>query len=825
MKNIRNKLVFFFLVAVISAVDIFYNGNGFVQLALILLASTVVFCMPAIKFNINRLTFIILFGANLIVLTMSLTHRIYLLNMLFLSYLLWSIITPKLQHFKLLFPITFLLSFISVYAVSLLDFSVPIFVIALYPVYVFGSLVNGKNIIKTKKIWAFAFLNLVISSFGLVVFLFKSLGRSIIDSVLLINIVKMGALTAVYLPFITLFAVWFAISANMIFRMLISRFSKGSTAFDLSDFIRPVVSLISFFAVSGIATFICEFSIRQNLKETIKDVLDPNLLFNILVLCGIYLCLTALLGKGIPKIIIGIVTIFLTVANYIKFTYFDEPFYPWDLYLVRNLIGISREYLSIPIIIAVIAAIGVLVYLVIHFRKAIGRYLKPKLSLFLLPFAAVFFLLNSVILTNTPLSIQLGIQKSWYIGKDEIMANGMFAQNYFYLTELDKYLNPKPQGYNENTMSVINSKYGKTGESVAASASVSKEKPNVIMIMSESFWDITKLNDLKFSKDIVENTHKYQKGQIAAPIIGGGTANSEFEALTGMSISSLSPGIIVYNAYLRTKTPSIASVLKDNGYSTTAIHPNYGWFYNRDKVYNYFGFDDFYDVDKFSLSSQCKGPYISDYALVDKIMDTLNSSDKPAFIFGVSMQNHDPYIDKYSSHDVTVESEKLDDKQKNIVGNYAQGIYDADQSLGKLIQELKKIKKPTIVYFFGDHAPRLGSLDDFYKVYDLLGTDDRSAQNQNLEKLKYYTTPFAAWSNYKEIDSFTEIVSPSHIAYKILQDAGVKYPNYFNILPELEKNFPVLHQQTISTVDNNNQLIKDYRLIQYDLLFGNKYLK
>ncbi len=825
MKNIRNNLFFFFLVAVISAVDIFYNGNGFVQLALVLLASTVVFCMPAIKFNINRLTFIILFGANLIVLTMSLTHRIYLLNMLFLSYLLWSIITPKLQHFKSLFPITFLLSFISVYAVSLLDFSVPVFVMALYPVYVFGSMVNGKNIIKTKKIWAFALLNLVISSFGLAVFLFKSLGRSIIDSVLLINIVKQGALTAVYLPFITLFSIWFAISVNMIFRMLASKFSKGSTAFNLSDYIKPVVNLISFFAVSVIATFICEFSIRQNLKETIKDVLDPNLMFNILVLCSIYLCLIALLGKGIPKIIIGIVTIFLTVANYIKFTYFDEPFYPWDLYLIRNLIGISKEYLSIPIIIAVVAAIGILVILIIHFRKAIGRYLKPNLSLFLLPFAAAFFLLNSVVLTNTPLSVQLGIQKSWYIGKDEIMANGMFAQNYFYLTELDKYLNPKPQGYNENTMAEINSKYGKTGESVAASASVSKEKPNVIVIMSESFWDITKLNDLKFSKDIVENTHKYQKGQIAAPIIGGGTANSEFEALTGMSISSLSPGIIVYNAYLRTQTPSIASVLKDNGYSTTAIHPNYGWFYNRDKVYSYFGFDNFYDVDKFDLSSQCKGPYISDYALVDKIMDTLNSSDKPAFIFGLSMQNHDPYIDKYSSHDVTVESDKLDSQQKNIVGNFAQGIYDADQSLGKLIQELQKSKKPTLLYFFGDHAPRLGSLNDFYKVYDMLGTNDKSAQNQNLEKLKYYTTPFAAWSNYKEIDSFSEIVSPSHLAYKILQDAGAKFPNYFNILPELEKSFPVLHQQTISTVDNNDQLIKDYRLIQYDLLFGNKYLK
>lgn len=825
MKNIINNFVLIFLVTIIGTVDIFYKGNAFVQLALVLLASTVVFYMPAIKLNINKLAFIILLIVNLFVLAITVMQRTYLLNILFLSYLLWRIITPKLQHFNFLFPMTFLLSFISVYAACLLDFSVPVFVVALYPVYVFGSLLNGKNIIKTKKIWAFAFLNLVVSSLGLTIFLFKSLGQSIIDSVLLINIVNLGALSAVYLPLLSLFAIWFAISANMIFRMLFSKFSKAGTAFELSNFIKPVLSLISFFTVSGIATFICELSIRQNFKETIQDILDPNLLFNILVLCSIYMFLTALLGRGIPKILIGIVTIFLTVANYIKFKYFDEPFYPWDLYLIRNLIGICKEYLSIPIIIAVVAAIGILVYLVIHFRKAIGRYLKPKLSLVLLPFAGIFLILNSIVLIYTPLSIQLGIQQSWYIGKDEIIANGMFAQNYFYLSELDKYLNPKPQGYSENTMADINSKYGETGDSVAASAFVSNEKPNVIMIMSESFWDITKLNDLKFSKNIVENTHKYQKGQLAAPVIGGGTANSEFEALTGMSISALSPGIIVYNAYLRTTTPSIASVLKDNGYSTTAIHPNYGWFYNRDKVYNYFGFEKFYDVDKFSLSSQCKGPYISDYALVDKIMETLNSSDKPAFIFGISMQNHDPYIDKYSSHDVTVESTKLNEQQKNIVGNFAQGIYDADQSLGKLIEELKESKKPTLVYFFGDHAPRLGSLNDFYKVYDLLGTDDRSAQNQNLEKLKYYTTPFAAWSNFKEIDSFSEIVSPSHIAYKILEDTGVKYPNYFNILPKLEKDFPVLHQQTISTVDSDNQLIKDYRLIQYDLLFGNKYLK
>jgi phosphoglycerol transferase MdoB-like AlkP superfamily enzyme len=824
MKNIRNDVILFLFVGLISAVDIFSNGNGFIQLGLALLTLTAVFYMPRLKFGIAKLPFAILLLANAGVLAVTVTHRVYLLNVLILSYLVWSSITRYLLRFKTFIPITFLIAVISVYGASLLDFSIPLLIIAFYPAYAFGALVQDKNLIKTGKIWVFAFFNLVFSVLGLGVFLFKALGHSVIDSVLLLNIVKLGTVTAVYLPFIVLFLIWFAISANMIVCMLFSRFSKGSSAFDLTSLSKPVFSFISFFAVTGIATFICEFSIRQNFKDTLNDILDPNLIFNILVLSGVYLCLTALLGKGIPKIIIGIVTLFLTVANSIKFTYFDEPFYPWDLYLVRNLIGISKEYLSLPIIAAVIAVIAVIIFLIIFFRRSVGKYLKPKLNYQLVPFAAVLFLLNAIVLTNTYLSVQLGIQKSWYIGKDEIMSNGMFSQNYFYLTELDKYLNPKPAGYSQNTMTEINTKYGKSvSDSVPASAS-SSVKPNVILIMSESCWDITKLNGIKFSKDIAENIHKYQKGQIAAPIIGGGTANSEFEALTGMSISFMSPGIIVYNAYLRTETPSIASVFKENGYSTTAIHPNYGWFYNRDKVYNYFGFENFYDVDQFNLGTQTKGPYISDYALVDKIVDTLNSSDKPAFIFGLSMQNHDPYIDKYSSHDVTVESDMLDSQQKNIVGNFAQGIYDADQSLGKLIQELGKIKKPTLVYFFGDHAPRLGTLNDFYKVYDKLGTDDRSAQEQNIDKLRYYTTPYAAWSNYKDMDSFSKIVSPSHIAYQILKDSGVKYPNYFNVLPELETKFPVLHQQTINTVDVNNPLIKDYQLIQYDLLFGKKYL-
>lgn len=832
MKKINNGVLSLFVAVIISAVDILLKGNGYTQFILALSASYVVFNMPRIPDKLKSIPYskIILFAANIILLAVTFNHKVLLVNMLFLSYLIWSFVTPFFLRFKAFIPVTFMLSFVAVYAAPFLSLSLPLFLLAFYPVYALGAMTCQKNIIKTKKIWVFGFFNLVISGSLLALFMYKSLGLQILESILFTNTVKLGTVTAVYLPFIALFLAWFASSVNILFQMLVSKFVKGNEAFDLTDYIKPVSSFVAFSAISAISAFLCEFSIRQSVKATAIDMLHPNILFNLLVLWGLYSLFVSILGKGISNVILAIATIFLTVANFIKFTYFDEPFYPWDMYMFKNLIGICKDYLSVPLVITAAIVTAGLLFLLVRFRKRVFSYLRPRINFVVLPFAILLFLLNANILTDYRLSVQVGVQRSWYIGKAEILANGMFAQNYYYLTDLEKYLNPKPEGYSQDTMQAISEKYP-VSESASVPVSTinttaeSAEKPNVIAIMSESYWDLTRLNGIKFSKDIAENVHKYQKGLLAPPAIGGGTANTEFEALTGMSLYFMSPGIIAYNAYLRTETPSIASVFKDNGYSTTAIHPNGGWFYNRDKVYNYFGFDQFHDVNSFNMSTETKGPHISDYALVDKILDTLNSSEKPAFIFAVSMENHDPFDNKYTSFDVSVESDQLNASQKNIVTGYAQGLYDADQSLGKLIEELKKSSKPTLVYFFGDHAPRLGSLDDFFKVYDKLGAKEDAELKQGIGELKYYTTPLVTWSNYREMRTFPKIISPSHLSYEILKDAGVSYPNYFNIMPKLEDKYPIMHLKNMGLVDAEDDLVKDYRLIQYDLLFGNKYLK
>lgn len=842
MKNIRSTVIIILLSILIGVIDIFNNGSGFLQLALALLSSIVVFYMPLLSFNSNKaseknktstvykLTYAILLILNVVLFAITyVNYRILLINLLMLSYLIWKVITPKLLRFKAFMPITFLLALVSVYAASFLKFNIPLFILVFYPIYVLGSIATSHNLLKTWKVYAFTIFNVLFSGLSLMVFLYKSLGKSILESILFLNFEQLGTVTAVYLPLIAIFLTWFSVSANLLVYLPFQKFQKGKKSLDLTVYIKPVYNFIMFFVAVALATFLCEFSIRQSFVKTLHDMLEPNLLFNILFLASIYLFFISIIGKGISNIILAFCTAFLTIANYIKFTYFEEPFYPWDIYLIKNLIGISKEYLSIPIVIAVLVAFVAVILLIIRFRHAVGKYLKPRLSLIFLPFAVIAFLLSMNVLDHSALSTQIGIQKSWYIGRTEILANGMFAQNYYYLNDLDKYLNPKPKGYSQESILAVDKKYEKPVEQTTSTATIPvlKKKPNVVVIMSESYWDLSKLNGITFSKDITENVHKYQKGEIAPPAIGGGTANTEFEALTGMSLYFMSPGIIAYNAYLRTETPSIATVFKNNGYSTTAIHPNSAWFYNRDKVYANFGFDKFINIDDFNLATDTKGPHVSDDALVNRIVNVLNSSKDPAFIFAVSMENHDPFDNKYNNNefDVNIESNQLDKKQKEIVRGYAQGIYDADQSLGKLIDELSKSDKPTLLYFFGDHAPRLGTLDDYYKVYDKLAAPDKLATEQKLGELKYYTTPFVAWSNYTELRSFSKILSPSHISYEILKDAGVKYPNYFNILTNLETKYPIMHLKGQNLVDPNDELVKDYQLIQYDILFGKQYLK
>ena len=273
--------------------------------------------------------------------------------------------------------------------------------------------------------------------------------------------------------------------------------------------------------------------------------------------------------------------------------------------------------------------------------------------------------------------------------------------------------------------------------------------------------------------------------------------------------------------YFRRDTPGIVSVLKDNGYNTIAIHPYIAEMYNRDKVYKFLGFDEFISLEGFNSDTDLKGPYVSDDRLMDKVLEILSKDDEPKFIWVLTMQNHDPYLDKYDKLEVSVTSDKLNDEEKSTLSTYAEGVRDGANSLEKLITQLENSPTPTLVYFFGDHLPRMGSLEKMYEIYDRLNPED----DLDKREFRYYVTPYASWSNFKETTSFHQPVSPAHIALEILKDSGVEYPSYFNILDRLKKDHGFLHQILSKNIDRENQYIKDYEMIEYDLILGNQYLK
>jgi phosphoglycerol transferase MdoB-like AlkP superfamily enzyme len=812
------------LALLVCIMDILYPSNGFICILTGLISSYILFHLAASGFQPDRRKTLLLLAVNILLFLLTFRFKVYLLNMVMLSYLVWAMITPTLTKYRHTLHISLTAACLSIYLCSLFGINIPLFPIVFFPAYWIGCKIKTMKFKSMKTARGIALGNTFIAVSLLGALLYNVLGLQIIDSMSYLRFIRTGTQTAVYLPLITVFYLWFSCSINFLLYTFSKEFKK-SVCPDTGVQWSTLSARATMFAFARFFVFILcliligEYALRGDIRTALKYLLAPRTMYNTLFLSTLYLVLITLVGRGLSAVILTFCTLLVAFANYMKMRYFNEPFYPWDLYLLRSALSISKHYITIKVVIILLLSLAAAVFVIARHFTWIKNAVKPRLTLYILPVTAILVMTNMMILDSIPRLSDVSIQKSWYVGKAEVLANGFFVQNYFYLTDLDKYLHSKPPEYSREKMEQISrSLTEKTIEQTTG-----KGKPNIIVLMSESFWDPTQLKGLSFSKDITQNLKKYQKGEIISPAVGGSTANVEFEALTGLSMYFMNPGILTYNVYLRRDTPSIASVMKEAGYRTIAVHPNAGWFYNRDKVYDFLGFQDFFDLESFNLKEDAKGPHVSDEKLVEKILSLLNEGDEPKFIFAVSMQNHDPYQDKYKDLEVEAKSDKLNASETALMSGYAQGILDADRALGKLIDTLDKSGTPTLVYFFGDHLPRMGSLQGMYDIYNRLNPLENAESPQS--KIRFYRTPYASWSNYKEMKPFHSPVSPTHITYEILQDSRVKYPPYFEILNQVGKKFPYLHKQLSGKKDIQNELLNDYKLIQYDLLFGEQYLQ
>lgn len=341
--------------------------------------------------------------------------------------------------------------------------------------------------------------------------------------------------------------------------------------------------------------------------------------------------------------------------------------------------------------------------------------------------------------------------------------------------------------------------------------------PNLIIVLSESFWDATQLPGLEFSRDPAPFFHglqeRYTHGTMLSPMFGGGTANVEFEVLTGHSYRFFPKDSIVYEQYIKQPMTSLASILAGQGYATTAISPFHGWFFNSTEVYKYLGFSQYISLEFFN-PDEYVGPYIGDQAVARRIMEQSEQSPGPDFIFANTMENHYHYWPgKFKRNTIDVKG-KVSPEAIGLTETYAQGMDGADRMLQELIGYYNKVKEPTIVVFFGDHLPSL----EKYTVYQETGYI--TGENDPNFLTKMHEVPVVVWNNYLPQEKIDKLhFSPSFLGpylLKLAQRDGSPYTDY---LYELSKKMPLVPpEEAYAEMGIDPAMVADYRSRQQAVL-------
>lgn len=402
---------------------------------------------------------------------------------------------------------------------------------------------------------------------------------------------------------------------------------------------------------------------------------------------------------------------------------------------------------------------------------------------------------------------------------------------------------PVPKGYTmdeakdlEKTLAdEYDASEGENPSRLEAEAQFEQQKPTVIAIMNETFSDLSIYQNMhagyegpQFFKSLPDTL---SRGTLYVSAYGGGTCNTEFEFLTGNSMSYLGSGVYPYTIYDLFEANNLSEQFKDLGYTTTAMHPNHGTNWNRENVYTGFDFDRFMTIDDFQDAEKLRG-MVSDAATYDKILELLEDNQAPQFIFDVTMQNHAGYNtglmppEKFKSY-------PIDGVPNNEVNEYLSLIEESDRALEDFVGKLRKLDRPVVLVFFGDHQPFFPD-----KYNNLWFTNEDKAEHN----MRLWTTDYIIWANYDVAgnaqSSQVDNLSTNYLGTELMSIIGAPLTDYQKAQISLRSSLPAInstgyidstgtpHLSSVKEAADTEPSLKeaiearnDYALIQYYELF------
>lgn len=599
---------------------------------------------------------------------------------------------------------------------------------------------------------------------------------------------------------------------------------------------------------------------------------DGNFVFvlNVILVALLYLMLLMLLNRFWASSIVMLAAgIIVAVIEHFKIEIRYEAILPADLGFLGsntgNMLTFAPAGAHVTILIA-LAVFAVLLVPVLALRYADGRKgrmiqtddrrlnLTSRLILLLLPILVFALYCMHVSATDS-----LANKFSRALGDTPSMWDSVYdAQRNGPLVAFTRQLNPKimdkPSNYSEETMKKVAARYQKKAEMINASRTNNLTDSTVVYVLSESFSDPSRVPGLKTSKDSMPSIRKIKAGTTSGLMLssgyGGGTANLEYMGLSGLSMANFDSSLSSpYQQLVPSQhwTPTINQMWGAPA-NSLGYHPYESSMYSRATNYKKFGFSHFYtltgpDVIKYQDKID-ESPYVSDKSSYDSALEGIKSGKTNKFIQIITMQNHMPYHEWYENNDYTAESTTgtpLGDDEQQSIETYQKGVEITDQATQEFLNELDALDKPVTVVFYGDHLPG---------IYSSASEDDNNS-------LALHLTDYFIWSN-KVSDSQgnkasdAAYSSPNFFVAQAADHMNAKVSPYLAFLTEMHSKIaamepPVVNKiqgwdripegQSIYLDQNGNpmstddfdketeQLLADYKLIQYDITAGKNYLK
>ncbi|MEG2394217.1 MAG: LTA synthase family protein, partial [Ruthenibacterium sp.] len=473
---------------------------------------------------------------------------------------------------------------------------------------------------------------------------------------------------------------------------------------------------------AGVVPTVCLLTMELLHRGTLwKDFFDgpfwnnfPSYGLTWLLLLAVYVLLCAVTRMPwLATLIVGLVTNAAGLICYYKLQMRGEPFLPWDFSQIGDLIGVADKvsFQVKPFMFLALGAFLLLLLCSCFLRLPKDGTGSKKVRLV----AATASILCGVALIFG-VFLQPAVSR-WFGIYQDMWMQDRYYRNYGvitgFLTNLDVLNITEPEGYSQEKIKELEKRITQQSadqkplydQSYAATTENPEKKPNIIFVMNESFWDVSRLKGVEYDRPVTPNLTELRNeaasGYVFSPSFGGGTCDVEFEALTGFSIEHLPAGCKPFQQHVTKAMFSLPQYLKTNGYETLAIHGYFAKFWSRNIAYPNLGIDTFLAAEDFKNPDKKRG-FISDAAMTDRIIEEYEArtDDAPLFIHAVTMQNHTTYDEKrYPKNEligITKTPAGLSGETISQLRDFATGVYEADAALGTLVDYFRGVDEPTI---------------------------------------------------------------------------------------------------------------------------------